>query len=161
MNKELVLKSDYLLDRLEKAIYMGFVLDKKSNDYLNKEVNLDFNLMDRCVSNYNASISKKGYPINLIFNQEKADLRISYLGESIYVHAEELALFIKKTEARICENVKRALKSYANEGVEIFDLDLLVEIKRTGVTTMGDTYKAFNGKKYALHFLHLYRVMSA
>lgn len=44
MNKTFLPKSEYILDRLEKTVYMGFLLDKKSNDYLGKEVNLDFEI---------------------------------------------------------------------------------------------------------------------
>lgn len=159
VNKELLSKSEYILGRLEKAVYMGFILDRNSNEYLGKEIKLDFKMMERCISNYNKSISRKGYPIQLQINYETSALAIRCLGEFLNVNSETLSIFIEKVEARIFNNLKHACESYTDEGIEIFDLDLLVELKRTGVTTMGDTYQAYNGKKYKVNFSHLYNIV--
>ncbi len=154
------MKKKYVIDRLEKAIYMGFILDKKSNDYLGKKIELDFKIIKDCISNYNNSISNKGYSINLTFNSENADLQIRTLGEFIYLNPDDLSKMIRKLEDRISKNLSHALRSYTDEGIEIFDLDLLTELKRTGITTMGDTYLAFNNRKYIVHFSHLYSIIT-
>lgn len=153
------MKKEYILNRLEKAIYMGFLLDKKSNDYLGEKIHLNLQMVKGYISNYNKSISKKGYPINLTFNDDKLDLQIRTLGEFVYLNEDDLYTFIKNLECKIRSNLSHALKSYTNNGIEIYDLDLLVELKRSGVTTMGDTYLAFNNKKYKLHFSHLYNIV--
>lgn len=154
------MKKEYIIDRLEKAIYMGFILDKKSNEYLDKELNLDYKMIEDCILNYNNSISNKGYSINLTFNNEKTVLQIRTVGEYVYLNTEDFCSLIKRLQERIRNNLSHALKNYTDEGIEIFDLDLLVELKRVGVTTMGDTYLAFNHKKYIVHFSHLYNIIS-
>lgn len=36
------MKREYVLDRVEKAVYMGFLLSKDSNEHLGKNVKLDY-----------------------------------------------------------------------------------------------------------------------
>ena len=94
------MKEEYILDRLEKAIYMGFLLDKKSNDCL---------------------------------------------GNKYYLNPKMVMSYI--------------IRNYTDKGIDVYDLDLLVKLKRSGVTTMGDTYLAFNNKKYIIHFSYLYNIV--
>ena len=152
------MKREYVLDRVEKAVYMGFLLSKGSNEHLGRDIKLDFKMIKDCISNYNNHISNKGFPINLTSRIEAHDLEIRTLGEYIYLDKDSLNKFINNLEDRINKNLTHALKSYTSEGIEMFDLDLLVEIKRTGITTMGDIYRAFNNKKYTVHFAHLYSI---
>lgn len=150
---------NYVVERFEKSVYMGFLLDNNANEYLDKSINLCFKMIEKYIENYNLAISKRGYPINLNFSEYDMSLEIRTIGTYVRLKPEDLIEVIKRIENRIYRNLKHALKSYTSEGIEIFDLDLLIEIQREGINTMGDTFLAFNNRKYTASFCHLYSII--
>lgn len=154
-------KSEYLADRVEKALYMGFLLDDKVNEYLSvykKGISIDTKDIERCVMNYNSKISSKGYKIKVSESEKYNSMTFWILGSTVHFSGDDLADLLNRLKERIERNCQISTTSYCPIGIEVFDLDLLVPLRRTGVTTMGDTYLAFNGKKYIVNFMHLYNV---
>lgn len=153
------MRESYILERLEKAVYMGFLLDKNSNAYLHKTLKVTINKVSDFISNYNSKISKKGYPICLTLSDTDNYIEVRTLGVYTLLEREGLEEFIKRVEGRINRNLVQACQSNTTRGIDMFDIDLLVELERTGITTMGDNYLAFNYKKYKVNFIHLYDII--
>lgn len=161
METVLMGKKEYLIDRIEKALYMGFLLDERANELLENFGDgpiVDSDSIARYVSNYNSKLSKKGYPIRFDESVKYNRMTFWLMGDNIMIYDHEVDELLLRLKSRILKNFKVSVTSYHQFGIEIFDLDVMVPLKRTGVTTMGDTYLAFDGKKYAVHFLHLYDV---
>lgn len=147
-----------VISRVIKSIYMGFILNKKSNEYLGKQYEVVKEDILKFIDVFNKNTDLKFNRINIEYDENSygTGIRVRAIGNTTYLTNEKIHIFYSDIEELINRNLKLATTS--NEHIEVYDLNTFDLLDRHIWNTMGDKYLASTSKRYMVNFIHLYSV---
>lgn len=154
------MNNTFLKQRFMRALYMGFLLDKDANKYLNSNHQLTYKRVEKYFNNYNKKLDIKDFKIKVDINYERSYCIYRTMGACIYLNNEDFRKILDKVDKVIWDSIKHSTESYTEESILVYDINLLEPLKRSGITTMGDKYDAYLNKQYTVDFVHLYSICS-
>lgn len=144
-------------DRIIKAIYMGFIINRSANDFLSEKVNLGKEEILKYLDIFNKNTKLDFNKIKINYSgEERLEIRCRVAGSSLYLNPAKVSEIHNKINDLINENRVKAAKS--GQYIDIFDLNTFDLLDRSTYNTMGDKYIASDSKRYMVHFLHLYSI---
>gem|GEM_PF-7133227 len=137
---------------------MGFILDRKVNEYLGKTYKITREDVVRLADIFNKNTDLKFSSIDIEFDKNSYGLgiRVRTIGKTIYLTKEKIQKFYLDIEELINKNL--ILATTSNKCIEVYDLNTFDLLDRHTWNTMGDKYLASNNKRYMVNFIHLYSV---
>lgn len=146
------------LSRAIKAIYMGFIMSRKSNEHLGKTYEASKESIAHFAELFNKKTDFGFNKIKIDWNENKWEnsIRIKTVGHTTILTKDRIKGFFDDIEDLININLNKAIQS--NTQIEVYDLNTLDLLDRTTWNTMGDKYLASNNKRYMVNFIHLYSI---
>lgn len=150
--------AEIVLNRAIKAAYMGFIMSRESNEYLEKEYKASKESIKELIDIFNSNTDFAFNRVKIEWDESKwiNSIKISAIGRSKLLVKDEIDNFYYEVEKIINSNLKLAVTS--NECIQVYDLNTFDLLDRHTWNTMGDKYLASNKKRYMVNFIHLYNI---
>lgn len=145
-----------MINRIVNSIYMGFLLTPDSNDFLNKnEVNFNLDELLTFLANFNKSIHLKN-KLNIIkYKKNENFICFTVCGNKIMLNNSKVSALVAEVNKKIYDNLKLCLKSYNDNGIDIYDFNTLDKLRLHNVGTMYHSYLGSFNKRYNVNFLNI------